>query len=92
MYIHLTGFLPVDWHPQLKGEVGTMKRLILAVVLACALSGIARAGEISSTGITAPPPPNSVSAGGEIPSTGATTPELDPTLLTILLTIISIGR
>ena len=70
-----------------------MRRLTLAVVLACALSGIARAGEIPSTGATAPqPPPSSVTASGEIPSTGVIAPEPAPTLLTLILTIISIVR
>lgn len=72
-----------------------MKRLTLAVVLACALSGIAQGGEIPSTGATAPTPtpsPTTVSASGEIPSTGATTPQQPSTLLTVILTIISIVR
>jgi len=70
-----------------------MRRLTLAVVLACALSGIARAGEIPSTGVTAPPPaPKSASTSGEIPSTGATTPQTEQTVLTIILTLISIVR
>ena len=59
-----------------------MRRLVLAVALACVLSGVARAGEISSTGVVAPPPPTT----GEIHSTGATS----STVLTIILTFISI--
>ena len=39
-----------------------MKRLTLAVVLACVLSGVAQAGEIPSTGATAPQPPSTVSS------------------------------
>jgi hypothetical protein len=69
-----------------------MKRLALAVVLACVLSGMARAGEISSTGATAPQPPPSVTTTGEVASTGATTPEPSSTALTIILAIISIVR
>ena len=70
-----------------------MRRLTMAVVLACVLSGIARAGEIPSTGATAPqPPPATVSASGEIPSTGAIAPEPASPLLTIILTIICIVR
>jgi hypothetical protein len=36
-----------------------MRRLALAIVLACALSGVAHAGEIHTTGAVAPqqPPP-----------------------------------
>lgn len=69
-----------------------MKRLALAFVLACVLSGIARAGEVPSTGATAPQPPPSVTTMGEVPSTGATTPQPSSTVLTIILTIIRIVR
>ena len=54
-----------------------MRRLILAVVLACALSGIARGGEIPTTGVTPPPPPPPASSElipGEIHPAGATAP------------------
>ena len=77
-----------------QGETERMRRLTLAVVLACALSGIARAGEIPSTGVVTPPPPpprTSVTSG-ENPSTGATTPQTQDTVLTIILTLISIVR
>ena len=79
-----------------------MRRLTLAVALACVLSGAARAGEMHSTGVVAPPPPPSTvsvngeipatgtTAPGEIPSTGATAPQQSGTLLTIILTLISI--
>lgn len=67
-----------------------MRRLTLAVVLACALCGIARAGEIPSTGVIAPPPPpNPVMTSGEVPSTGATTLEPVTDVLAIILSIIS---
>lgn len=69
-----------------------MKRLALIGVLTCVLSGVARAGEIPSTGATAPQPPPSVTTTGEVPSTGATTPEPSSTVLTIILTIIRIVR
>ena len=69
-----------------------MKRLALAVVLACVLSGIARAGEVPSTGATAPQPPPSVTAMGEVPSTGVTKSQQSSAVLTIILTIISIAR
>ena len=41
-----------------------MKRFVLAIALACALSGTALAGDFPSTGAPAPAP-------GDIPSTGA---------------------
>lgn len=81
-----------------------MRRLALVIVLSCVLSGVARAGEIHSTGAVAPPPPSTMTIAGEIPSTGATVPQPIPgeihttgatapnTLLAIVLTFISIGR
>jgi hypothetical protein len=67
-----------------------MRRLTLAVVLACALCGIARAGEVPTTGVIAPPPPpNPVITSGEVPLTGATTLEPATDVLAIVLTIIS---
>lgn len=71
-----------------------MKRLALAIALACVLSGAARAGEIHPTGAVAPPPPppSTVTAAGEIPTTGDPAPEDSSTLLTIILTLISIVR
>lgn len=69
-----------------------MRRLALAITLACVLSGVARAGEIHPTGVVAPPPPppSTVTAAGEIPGTDATAPQ--DTVLTIILAIISIVR
>jgi hypothetical protein len=69
-----------------------MRHLALAVLLACMLSGTARAGEIPSTGAPAPPPPRSVTTTGEVPSTGVITPERPDLVLTIILTIIDIVR
>lgn len=77
-----------------------MRRLALAVVLACALSGTAGAGEIPSGDRTPPPGSSSVMPGeiptgdwtGEIPSSDATAPEASNTLLTIILTLLTIGR
>ena len=92
MYLHYADFMPVDWHPQLKGETEGMRRLALAVVLACVLSGTAWAGEIPSSDRTVPPPPNSVTTTGEIPTTGGITPQASNTALTIILTLLSIGR
>jgi hypothetical protein len=73
-----------------------MRRLALAIALACILSGVARAGEIPSTGAVAPPPPSRMATTGEIHSTGeiptteATETQASSTLLTIILTLISI--
>ena len=82
----LTGIL------KLKGEKGTMKRLVLAIALASVLSGVARGGEIHSTGAVPPPPPQPVTAAGEIYTTEATAPEASSTLLTVILTLIDIVR
>ena len=94
--------MPVDWHPQLKGERLRMRHVAIAVILACMLSGTARAGEIPSTGVLAPPPPPCTLAAkgeipcgdrsGEIPTSDATVPEASTTVLTIILTLINIGR
>jgi hypothetical protein len=69
-----------------------MRRLALAIALACALSGMARAGEIHSTGAVAPPTPGTVTAAGEIPTTGdavaGEVPSTDGTESTTVLTII----
>jgi hypothetical protein len=67
-----------------------MRRLTLAIALACVLSGVARAGEIPTTGAPAPPTGSTVTAPGEIPTTGGTEAEESSTLLTIVLTVISI--
>ena len=76
-----------------------MRRLTLAIALACVLSGAARAGEIHPTGVVAPPTQGTVigaeettgtTAPSEMPSTDATAPQQSGTLLTIILTLISI--
>ena len=67
-----------------------MKRLALAIALACVLSGVARAGEIHTTGAVASPTLTPVPVAGEIPNTGATAPEESTSILTIILTLISI--
>jgi len=69
-----------------------MRRLAMAIALACILSGVTRAGEIHTTGAVAPPPPHAMPIAGEISSTGATAPQTPSTLLAIILTVISIGR
>lgn len=87
----------------LKGETDKMRRLALAITLACVLSAVTRAGEIPSTGVVAPSAPNTLTITGEIHSTGsaiageihttgATAPQPSSTLLTIILTFINIGR
>ena len=61
-----------------------MKRLALAIAFACVLTGVARAGEIHTTGAVAAPTPNTGTIAGEISSTGATA------ILPMLLTLFSI--
>ncbi len=78
-----------------------MRHLALAVVLACMLSGTARAGEIPTGDRTPPPPPpkslvmpGEIPSGdwtGEIPTSDATAPEASSMLLTIILTLLTIG-
>ena len=68
-----------------------MRRLALAIALACVLSGMAHAGEIHTTGAVAPPIPGEIhstgdAVAGEVPSTGGDS----TTVLTIILTLISI--
>lgn len=107
MYLHYADFMPVDWHPQLKGETEGMRRLALAVVLACVLSGTSTAGEIPTTGVPAPQTSSSVvttgeipssdrtlqlSSTGEIPSSDRTESESSAIVLAILLSIFSIAR
>jgi len=84
-----------------------MRLLAIAVLLACMLSGTARAGEIPSTGVVAPQPSSSAGVIGEIPTagtpapvvitgeihtTGATAPQDSNMVLTIILTLISSVR
>ena len=71
-----------------------MKRLALAITLACVLLGIARAGEMHPTGAVATPTPTpgTVTTTGDIPTNGATATEPSSTLLTIILTINSLVR
>jgi type 1 fimbria pilin len=67
-----------------------MRRLALAMAMACVLSGAARAGEIPSTGVAAPPPPCTVTATGEVVPTSCTpAPQESSTVLTIILTLIT---
>ena len=65
----------------LKGETDKMRRLALTIALACVFSGVARAGEIHSTGAVTPPP-DTVTAAGEIPTTGAPAPQPSNSVVT----------
>ena len=76
-----------------------MRRLALAITLACVLFGAAHAGEMPSTGGPTPPPPGTATVAGEIHNTGAPAPgdmhstgapQESDTVLTIILAIISI--
>jgi hypothetical protein len=67
-----------------------MRRLAFAIALACALSGVVRAGEVPSTGGTAPQPPSHVVTTDEIPTTGGTASGESITALTIILTLLDI--
>lgn len=70
-----------------------MRRLALALALACVLSGVVRAGEIHPTGVTAPPPPpSSLTAAGDVPTTDEPAPQETSTVLTFILTLIDIVR
>jgi len=69
-----------------------MRRLALAIFLACVLSGGAHAGEMPSTGVVAPPPAPTVTTTGEIHPTGAPETEASSTVLTMILTLLSIVR
>jgi hypothetical protein len=73
-----------------------MRRLALAVVLACTLSAVAHAGEIHPTGAVASPSPSpipsAVTTTGDVPTNGATAPQDSSTVVEIILTLISIVR
>ena len=69
-----------------------MKRFVMALALACVLSGTALAGDIPSSGAPAPgdiPSSGAPSPGlaGDVPSTGAPSP-----IVTVILTILSLVR
>jgi len=69
-----------------------MRHLALAVILACVLSGVARAGEIPTSDRPQPTGSSSLVAPGEIPTGDAPAPQASSTVLTIILTLITIGR
>lgn len=64
-----------------------MRRLALAIFLACVLSGVSRAGEIHPTGAVAPPPPPPATITENVPAIDATA---SSTVITIILALISI--
>ena len=67
-----------------------MKRFVIAVALACALSGPVLAGDIHSVDSQAPAPPPVTILPGEIPSTGVSATETESTVVAIILMIVSI--
>lgn len=73
-----------------------MKRFVMVVALACALSGTVLAGDVPSTDKATPAPGNiptgDAQAAGEIPSTDSQVAGTIPTgdVLTLILTIISL--
>jgi hypothetical protein len=70
-----------------------MKRLVLAIALACALTGSALAGEIHSTGAPVPGeiPPSGSPAPGDIPC-GTPAPGEVPTVgLSVVLIILDLA-
>ena len=74
-----------------------MRHFGLALVLACVLSGTVSAGEVPTTGATAPqpPPPGLIVTTGDMPTTGGEVPSPggdSTTVLTIILTLISSVR
>ena len=78
-----------------------MRHFGLALVLACVLAGTALAGEIPTSGATAPqpPPPGSVVTTGEMPTNGEmragevpSTGGDSTTVLAIILALISSVR
>jgi hypothetical protein len=66
-----------------------MRRLAIAMALACVLSGATHAGEMASTGAVAPPPPCTVTETGETPTTCTPAPQESSTVLTVILTLIT---
>ena len=67
-----------------------MKRFVIAVALACALSGPVLAGDIHSVDSQAPGPGPITVLPGQIPSTDVPVPEAESTVLTIILMIVSV--
>ena len=71
-----------------------MKRFVMAVALACVLSGTALAGNIPTGG--APSPGGDPALAGNIPTSGAPSPsgvtQTPGTVAMIILTILSIIR
>lgn len=58
-----------------------MKRFVIAIALACVLSGTALAGEIHTAGLVPPPPPPGAAqtaSPGDIPGVDFTSPDEIP--------------
>lgn len=71
-----------------------MKRFLVAIALACTLSASILAGEIHSTGASAPGdiPTVGLTSPGQIPSDGSTSPGHIPTVgLSVVLTILNLA-
>lgn len=69
-----------------------MRRLVLAIALACVFPGMVLAGEIPSTGATTPQPSSPVERAVEIHGTGGEIPAtaIAPETLTIILALLGI--
>jgi hypothetical protein len=70
-----------------------MRRLALAIALACVLSGVVHAGEIHSTGAVAEVPSTGMKTTGEIPTSdvaGEIGEIHTSAVITIILTLISV--
>jgi hypothetical protein len=69
-----------------------MKRFILAMALAFALSSTVLAGHIPTSDVAAPQPPQETTAPGEIHSTDSTAPsEVSSVGVSALLTLLSLA-
>ena len=67
-----------------------MKRFVMAVALACALSATALAGDVPSTDVVSPPPGNmQTTSPGDIPTSDYASTAASP-LLSVLLSIIGV--
>jgi len=71
-----------------------MRRVVLAVALACVLSGTALAGIVPTSDYVPPPPPPpenmQTTSAGIVPSSDYPLPTEESSLLSVLLTIMSV--
>ena len=65
-----------------------MKRFAMAVALMCALSTSIFAGEMPTTGKSAPSPTPSTSIAGDMPTTGTADPSPTPSTSSLLLSVV----